>query len=63
MEVSHEKYIARNNPVRIWVVKHKPLSLPNLQKEEMFLGAAKDIRESKNIIKGFDFRRGAIELC
>ena len=47
----------------ICILKHKPLSLPNLQNEEIFLGAAKDVKESKNINRGFDFRKGVIELC
>jgi hypothetical protein len=42
--VSAEKYIAKNNPVMIWVIKQSPLRDPKVHKVEMFLGAAKDIK-------------------
>jgi hypothetical protein len=60
MEVSAEKYIARNSPVRIWTTKHSPLRDPNLQKEEIFLGAGRETRWSHNLPKVFCFRKGLI---
>lgn len=56
--ISPEKNIARKSPVKIWVTKHRPLRDPNLQKAEIFLGAAKSRRESRNMAKGLDLRKG-----
>jgi hypothetical protein len=44
--MSDAKYIARNNPVTICVIKHSPASDPNLHKAEMFLGHTSSKNES-----------------
>jgi hypothetical protein len=44
--MSDAKYIARNSPVTICVVKHTPASDPNLHSAEIFFGHTSSRKES-----------------
>lgn len=49
--------MARNNPVKIWIIRQIPKSEPKFHHEEIFDGAGRSMKDSLTIlIKGCDFR-------
>lgn len=56
------KYIAKNKPVIICVVKHNPNKEPNLHIAEIFLGQANWTTELRIIRTGFVFIKGFVDI-
>ena len=55
--------MAKNNPVKIWIIKHKPNKDPKFHKELMLLGDGNSINEPLTIlISGWIFKIDVIWL-
>lgn len=55
--------MAKNRPVKIWVIKHSPKRDPKFHQTEILEGAGKSTNASFAIFKrGCDFRRLAIRV-
>lgn len=53
--------MARNSPVRIWIIKHSPSREPKFHHDEMFDGAGRSMNEWLMIlISGWVFRMTVI---
>ena len=47
--------MARNNPLRIWIIKHKPNNDPKFHKVEILEGLGKSIKELLTIFNNLWF--------